>query len=115
MATCPVLLAGAQISTLAQERSPAGRHQEDPGQLAASPAGAAEHGAANHVRLLGESAAALGGHADSEQGVEPNWQLLAHAAPPPGLQSPDEKPAWLTNSRVTSRASKVPPLRQMPP
>ena len=76
-----MLLEGAQISTLAQDRSPAGRHQEDPGQLAASPSGAVEHGAANHVRLLGESAAVFGGQADSEQGVEPNWQELAQAAP----------------------------------
>ena len=58
---CPVLVAGAQMSSFEQERSPGG-HQADPGQLAASAAaGAAEHGAANQVRLLGASAVRLGG------------------------------------------------------
>ena len=68
---CPVLLAGAQIRRLVQDRSPAGRHHEDPGQLAASPAGAFEQGAANQVRLLGESAVVLGGQASNEHGGDP--------------------------------------------
>src|SRR3981081_4853681 len=114
MAIWPVLVAGAQINMLLHARSPA-VHQADPGQLAASPAGAAEQGAANQVRLLGESAPPLGGQTDTEHGVEPNWQGAAQAAPPPAAQVPDEKPAWLTNSSVTSRASSVPPLRQIPP
>src|SRR6185437_1089614 len=98
-----------------QERLPTG-HQADPGQLAASDAaGAVAHGAANHVRLLGGSAPALGGQTDREQGVEPKRHGAAQLAPPPTAQVPDEKPAWLTNSIVTSRASRVPPLRQMPP
>src|SRR5258708_2700503 len=117
MAICPTLLAGAQISTLVQERSPAGRHQVDrgPRQLAASPAGALEQGAANQVRLLGESAPAFGGHGDSEQGGDPNWQGAEQRVPPPTAHVPEENPAWLTNSSVTSRASKVAPLRQIPP
>src|SRR5882672_2757699 len=113
IANCAVLLAGAQISVFQQDRLPAA-HQAEPGQLA-SPAGAWLHGAANHVWLDGESAGALGGQADTEQGVDPNRQVPVHAAPPPGLQSPEENPAWLTNSSVTSRASSVPPLRQIPP
>src|ERR1700716_1477992 len=52
-----------QTSTLEQERSPAGRHHDDPGQLAVAPEGALEQGAANQVRLFGESAPALGGQA----------------------------------------------------
>src|SRR5216684_8340765 len=109
IAICPVLLAGAQMSRSWQARSPAGHHAE-PGQLAASPLGADEQGAANQVRLLGESAPALGGQAAIEHGADPNWPLV----PPAAAQVPDENPAWLTNSRVTSRASKVAPLRQMP-
>jgi hypothetical protein len=70
--TCPVLVVGAQMSSFQQERSPAGHHA-DPGQLAASAAaGALEQGDANHVKLLGESAPALGGQTSNEQGVEPN-------------------------------------------
>jgi hypothetical protein len=42
-----VLLAGAQMRRFQHARSPTG-HQADPAQLA-SPAGAWEHGAANHV------------------------------------------------------------------
>src|ERR1700686_2795828 len=114
MAIWPVPPEGAQISSFQHERSPTG-HQADPGQLAASAAAAAEHGAENHVRLLGGSAPALGGHTEIEHGVDPNWQGAAQLTPPPAAQVPDEKPAWLTNSSVTSRASRVPPLRQMPP
>src|SRR5579859_3184187 len=115
IAICPVLVAGAHTSSFQQERSPTG-HQADPGQLAASAAaGAPEQGDANHVRLFGESAPALGGHALSEHGVEPNLQEPPQLAPPPAAQVPDESPAWLTNSSVTSRARSVPPLRQMPP
>jgi hypothetical protein len=63
IASCPVLVAGAQIARFQQDRSPTG-HQADPGQLVASRAlGAVEQGAANQVRLLGESAGTLGGHA----------------------------------------------------
>lgn len=69
--TWPVLLAGAQISKSQQDRSPAGHHEAPPRQLAASPAGAAEQGAANQVRLLGESAPALGGQGEIEHGLEP--------------------------------------------
>ena len=47
MAIWPVLLAGAQTSRFQHALSPTG-HQPDPGQLA-SPVGAWEHGAANHV------------------------------------------------------------------
>src|SRR5713226_9065967 len=112
IAICPVLLAGAQMSRSWQARSPAGHHAE-PGQLAASRDGADEQGAANQVRLLGESAATLGGHTCSEQGGDPNDP--APLPPPPAAQVPDENPAWLTNSRVASRASRVPPLRQIPP
>src|SRR5579859_3292760 len=115
MVIWPVLVAGAQISSFQHERSPAG-HQADPGQLAASaPAGALEHGDANHVRLFGASAPAFGGHGLSEHGVEPNWQEPPQLVPPPAAQVPDENPAWFTNSSVTSRASSVPPFRQMPP
>src|SRR5437899_856836 len=96
IAIWPVLLAGAQIKRFQQARSPDGRHHEDPGQLA--------------------SPATLGGQAEIEQGVEPNWQVAAlQEAPPPAAHVPVEKPAWLTNSRVTSRASIWPPLRQIPP
>src|SRR2546427_12121656 len=64
----PVPAGAAQISRLEHERSPAGHHA-DPGQLAESSAlGAVEQGAANQVRLLGESAATLGGHGWSEHG-----------------------------------------------
>ena len=92
MAISPVLVAGAQIRTFEHERSPA-VHQADPGQLAESPVGAFEHGAANQVRLLGESAPALGGQADTEHGVEPNWHGAAQLAPPPAAHVPDENPA----------------------
>src|SRR5437899_2560158 len=116
IAIWPVLLAGAQIKRFQQARSPDGRHHEDPGQLA-SPAGAWEQGAANQVKPPpAGSAATLGGQAEIEQGVEPNWQVAAlQEAPPPAAHVPVEKPAWLTNSRVTSRASIWPPLRQIPP
>src|ERR1043166_1553817 len=71
IAICPVLDAGAQSNRFQHARSPTG-HQLDPGQLA-SPAGACEHGAANHVYPPpAESAAAFGGHAEIEQGVDPN-------------------------------------------
>src|SRR3989441_3881964 len=115
IATSPVLAAGAQIKSFQQARSPTG-HQAEPGQLE-SPVGAWEHGAANQVKPPpAESAAALGGQAEIEQGVEPNWQVVAaQAAPPPAAHVPVEKPAWLTNSSVTSRASSSPPLRQIPP
>src|SRR6266849_2789121 len=97
-----------------QARSPAGHQEVPPRQLAAS-AGAFEHGAASQVRLLGESAPALGGQGDSEQGGDPSWHVPAHVAPPPTAQVPEENPDWLTNSIVTSRASSVPPPRQTPP
>src|ERR1700730_12155594 len=114
-ASCPVLAGAAQTSRFEQERWPAGHHA-DAGQLAASRRlGAAAQGAANQVRLLGGSAATLGGQAWSEQGGDPNWQAPTQFAPPPTTQVPDEIPVWLTNSRVTSRASMTPPLRQIPP
>jgi hypothetical protein len=47
IAIWPVLLAGAQTRRFQQARSPVGHHAE-PGQLA-SPVGAGEQGAANHV------------------------------------------------------------------
>ena len=47
IAIWPVLLAGAHTSRFQHALSPTG-HQLEPGQLA-SPAGAWEHGAANHV------------------------------------------------------------------
>src|SRR6266852_6908032 len=103
------------MSRFEQARSPAGHQEAPPRQLAASPAGAVEHGAASQVKLLGESAPALGGQADSEQGTDPNWHEPAHTAPPPTAHVPDENPAWFTNSMVTSRASSVPPPRQTPP
>src|SRR5207247_9604166 len=113
--TWPVWLAGWKISRFRQARSPTG-HQLEPGQVA-SPLGADEQGAANQVYPPpAESAAALGGQADSEQGVDPNRQLPpVQLAPPPAAHVPVEKPAWLTNSSVTSLASSSPPLRQMPP
>src|SRR5216684_5785412 len=96
--------------------SPAGHQEAPPRQLAASAAaGAFEHGAASQVRLLGESAPALGGQGESEHGADPNWHEPAHTAPPPTAHVPDENPARLTNSMVTSRASSVPPPRQRPP
>src|ERR1700687_192086 len=107
------------MSRFWQARSPAGHH--DPEQLVSwvpTAAGACEQGAANQVLQrsgASGSASALGGQTEIEQGVDPNWQLPAHAAPPPAAQVPDENPAWLTNSSVMSRASRVPPLRQMPP
>src|SRR5256884_4415229 len=115
IATSPVWAAGAQIKRFQQARSPPG-HQAEPGQLE-SPVGAWEHGAANQVKPPpAESAAALGGHAEIEQGVEPSWQVVAaQAAPPPAAHVPVEKPAWLTDSSVTSRASSPPPFRQIPP
>src|SRR5438477_7279496 len=115
IAISPVFAAGAQINRFQQARSPDG-HQADPGQLA-SPAGAEEHGAANHVYPPpAESAGVLGGQAEIEQGVEPNWQeAIEHVTAPPAAQLPEEKPARLTNSSVTSRARSSPPLRQMPP
>src|SRR5438445_11348716 len=115
IATSPVLAAGAQIKRFQQARSPTG-HQAEPGQLE-SPVGAWEHGAANQVKPPpAESAAALGGHAEIEQGVEPSWQVVAaQAAPPPAAHVPVEKPAWLRKSSVTSRASSSPPLRQIHP
>jgi len=97
------------------DRRSLGATKKEPGLLAASDAAADEQGAANQVRLFGESAPALGGQACSEQGVDPNRHVPPQLAPPPEAQVPDEKPAWLTNSRVTSRASRVPPLRQTPP
>src|SRR5215510_6981348 len=103
------------MSRFQHARSPAGHHAE-PGQ-AASPLGAESQGAANQVYPPpAESAGVLGGHADNEQGDEPNWQVAAaQLAPPPAAHVPLEKPAELTNSMVTSRARSVPPLRQMPP
>jgi hypothetical protein len=111
--TWPVLLAGAQIRTFEHERSPAGHHEALPRQLAASPAGAAEHGAANQVRLLGESAPALGGQAEIEQGVEPNWHAAAQApAGPAGkiVAVVDIFPGWLVslNTRFSLPALVVP-------
>src|SRR6267142_6593974 len=97
MANCPVLLAGAQSRRFQQARSPTG-HQAEPGQAAASAPAADAHGAASQVRLFGESEPALGGHAESEQGVEPKRHVPPQLAPPPAAQVPDEKPAWLTNS-----------------
>ena len=89
---CPVLLAGAQISVFQQDRFPTAHHEE-PGHATASPAGAWLQGAANQVWLDGESAGTLGGQAESEHGVDPNRHVPVQAAPPPGLQSPEEKPA----------------------
>src|SRR2546427_673380 len=102
-----------------QARSPAGHH--DPEQLVSwvpAAGGACEQGAANQVLPPSgarASASALGGQIEIEHGCDPNWQVPEQAAPPPAEHVPDENPAWLTNSRVTSRASKIPPLRQMPP
>src|ERR1700693_1063931 len=111
IAICPVLL--DQINRFMHARSPL-VHQPGPGQLE-SPVGAWLHGAANQVRLDDERGA-LGGHAEIEQGVEPNWQApVQGVAPPPTVQSPEEKPALLTNSRVASCASRVPPFKQIPP
>src|SRR2546422_8593414 len=103
IATSPVLAAGAQIKRFQQARSPTG-HQAEPGQLE-SPVGAWEHGAANQVKPPpAESAAALGGQAEIEQGVEPNWQVVAaQAGPPPAPPVPGQEPAWLTDSRRPSR------------
>src|ERR1700716_1366377 len=81
----PVLLAGAQISRLVHDRSPAG-HQADPGQLALPAPGAKVQGEANQVRLFGESAAAFAGS-------DPRAHGAAQAAPPAAAQVPDEKPA----------------------
>src|SRR5438094_648214 len=112
IAICPVLLAGAQTSRFQHARLPTG-HQVDPGQLGSelplTGGGAAEQGAANQVLppAVAGSATALGGQAEIEQGVEPNWQVPPpQEAPPPAAHVPVEKPAWLTNSRVTSRASR---------
>ena len=104
---CPVLLAGAQMSWLEQERSPAWHHA-DPGQLVLGGLGTSVQGEANQVRLLGGSAGGLAG-------FDPNWHGLAQFPPPPTAQVPDEKPAVFTNSMVTSRARRVLPPRQMPP
>src|SRR5439155_1060183 len=81
---------GAQINRFQQARSPDG-HQADPAQLA-SPAGADEHGAANHVYPPpAESAGVPGGQAETEQGVEPNWQeAIEHVTAPPAAQLPEE-------------------------
>src|SRR5260370_42597627 len=81
-----------------QARSPAGHQEAPPRQLAESPAGAAEHGAANQVRLLGESAPALGGQAEIEQAVEPNWHPAAQA--PAG-------PAGKVEARVDTLPGRV--------
>src|SRR2546423_15286837 len=88
IATAPVLAAGAQIKRFQQARSPTG-HQAEPGQLE-SPVGAWEHRAANQVKAPPvESAAALGGQAELEQGAEPNWQdVAAQAGPPAGAPPP---------------------------
>src|SRR5712671_6789825 len=102
MASWPVLLAGAQSRRFQHARSPTG-HQAEPGQLAASAAAADAHGEANQVRLFGESAPALGGQDCTEHGVDPKRQVPPQLAPPPAAQVPEEKPAWLTNSMVTSR------------
>src|SRR5437879_12408140 len=93
IATSPVLAAGAQIKRFQQERSPTG-HQAEPGQLE-SPVGAWEPGAANQVKPpQAESAAALGGHAEIEQGVEPSWQVVvADAAQRPDAHLLVEQPA----------------------
>src|SRR6267143_2781127 len=113
---CPLLgRAAPQMSRFEQDRSPA-VHQAEAGQLAASSAlGAVVQGAANQVRLLGASAATFGGQARSEHGADPNWQAPVQFAPPPAAHVPDENPAELTNSSVTSRARMIPPPRQMPP
>src|SRR5712692_216413 len=107
------------MSRFEQARSPAGHH--DPEQLVSwvpVAGGACEHGAANQVlppSVASGSARALGGQTETEQGVDPNWHVPAQAAPPPAAHVPDENPAWLTNSSVTSRANKIPPLRHRPP
>ncbi len=84
-----------------QARSPAGHHEAPPRQLAASAAaGAAEHGAANQVRLFGESAPALGGQIDTEQGTEPNWHGAVHAPfDPAGKMVAEEEilPGWFVS------------------
>src|ERR1700686_1793992 len=103
---CPVLPGAAQISRFEQALSPGWHQDPGPRQLASPGFGLPEHGAANQVRLLGESAGVFEG--------DPTWQVPTQLAPPPDPQVPDENPAALTNSRVTSCASRVPPLRQSP-
>src|SRR5215472_650748 len=115
IAIWPLAEEGAQINRFQHARSPTG-HQAEPAQAAESPAGACEHGAANQVKPPPlESAAALGGQAEIEHGVDPNEHVPTHSAPPPARHVPVEKPAWLTNSRVTSRARSWAPSRQIPP
>src|SRR5260370_3456867 len=101
-----------QSNTFRHARSPL-VHQPGPGQLA-SPAGAELHGAANQLRLDDERGA-FGGQAEIEHGVEPNWQGALQAAPPPAVQSPAVKLAWLTNSGGVACARGSPPFTQMPP
>src|SRR5450759_2673 len=110
IAICPVLL--DQINTFIHARSPL-VHQPGPGQLE-SPVGAWLHGAENQVRLDDERGA-LGGQAEIEHGVDPNWHWPVQSAPPDAVQSPEVKPALLTNSSVVSCARRVPPFRQIPP
>jgi hypothetical protein len=104
----------SQMRVFQHDRSPVGHHE-----LAAqllSPGGASEQGAANHVKPPPDAGSngALEGHAEIEHGSEPNPHEPAQAVPP-SAQLPDEKLAWLTNSRVTSRAMSRLPFRQMPP
>src|SRR4029077_5475498 len=107
------------MSTFWQARSPAGHHE--PEQLVSwvpVAGGAAVHGAANQVLPpsgASGSARALGGQTEMEHGVDPNAHVPADGVPPPAAKDPEETPAGLTNSSVTSRASRIPPLRQMPP
>ncbi len=98
IAIWPVLLAGAQINRFQQARSPVGHQEEPPRQLDESAAGAVEQGAANHVRLFGESAPALGGQIDNEQGTDPNWHGAVQAEFSPAGKVGDEEeilPGWL--------------------
>src|SRR2546430_7507153 len=101
-----VWAAGAQIKGFQQARSPTG-HQAEPGQLE-SPVGAWEHGAANQVKPPpAESAAALGGHAEIEQGVEPNWQVVAaEGAPPPPADLPVDDPAPFNKPAGQAQATR---------
>src|SRR5437870_10983538 len=116
IAICPVLLAGAQTSRFQHARLPTG-HQVDPGQLGSelplTGGGAAEQGAANQVLppAVAGSATALGGQAEIEQGVEPNWQVPPpQEAPPPPRTVPAENPPWWRNRGSPSGARGRRPL-----
>ncbi len=109
MAIWPVAEAGWESSRFQQDRSPVGHQLDAPRQLASGglALGSCEQGAANQLNEVSTRLPA-GSLPNSHNPVE-------QPAPPPAAQVPVENPAWLTNSMVTSRASKAPPFKQMPP